>query len=375
MKPIPAIVESASDLAAEQIIVWRTEERDAETSAIRWEQQAGTARATAKVRRLQIGELCAKQREKWPLSGPNARGWGLWLAKAKLDDSTAWRYIEAWKNRDKPGGDVGDPSHPDPVRGNADGDDEPDDGGPRIRPLPGHAPDPPPFRQMTEDEWIQGLGRLNPDVRKRIMAAAGPPIALELAPDPTTANVHGGSGERKRGSYCTPKKWAHAVGPFDLDPFTNKRSHIAAVDRCMLENGGDGLVVGEPGSYRVGSDGPVKIATTSTRTWWQPPYEREFIERVVKHYGHTRFCALLRFAPDTKWFAAMWPLVAVIAVPMERLAFETPEGVLLADADEGEDKGAPFPHVFYYSDPRDVTDEIARTCILLDRYEALRLVR
>src|SRR6476646_7812658 len=99
MKPIAAIVETAPDLAAEQVIVWREEERHAETSAARLEQQAGAARATAATRRLQIGELLVKQREKWPLSGPRARGWGEWLAKAKLDDSTAWRYMDAWKNR------------------------------------------------------------------------------------------------------------------------------------------------------------------------------------------------------------------------------------------------------------------------------------
>jgi hypothetical protein len=352
VKPVPAIVESANDLAAEQVIVWRTEERDAETSATRWEQQAGTARATARARRLQIGELCAKQREKWPLSGPNARGWGLWLAKAKLDDSTAWRYIEAWKNRDKPGDDVGDPSHPDPVRGNSEGDDEPDDGGPRIRPLPGRAPEAPPFRQMTDEEWIQGLGHLPADRRKRILRAA-------------RVNVKGGSGDEDRGTWCTSKEWAVAVGPWDLDPFSNPRSHIASVTRCMLEDGGDAFCEappgGIPGLYLTGNaHGATPTrgkADELTRVWIQPPYE--LVAEAIAHYGHTRFCALLRWSPDVKaWFPQLWQRTAVVCHPFgERMDFEPPPGV-----DKSGDM--PFPHALYYAHEADVTDEVRARCLV-----------
>lgn len=372
MKPVAAIVESANDLAAEQVIVWRTEERDAETSATRWEQQAGAARATAKARRLQIGELCAKQREKWPQSGPNAKGWGLWLAKAKLDDSTAWRYIDAWKNRDKTGDDVGDPSHSGEVRGNSD-DDEPDDGGPRIRPLPGRTPEPPPFRQMTEGEWIQGLGRLNPDVRSRIMAAAGPlpapTPALELTPEPEpddTANVHGGSHERERGTWCTSKEWAAAVGPWDLDPFSNPRSHILSVVRCMLEDGGDAFGGGPPGAkpglYLTGNAHGAQpasgVADELTRVWIQPPYE--LVPQAIAHYGHTRFCALLRWSPDVKaWFPELWRRTAVVCHPWcERMEFEPPPSLKKKNGD------MPFPHALYYAHEADVTDEVRAKCIV-----------
>lgn len=187
--------------------------------------------------------------------------------------------------------------------------------------------------------------------------------------DTKPANVHGGSGEKARGTFCTPKKYADALGSWDLDPFSNPRAHIAASVRCMLEDGGDGLVEGEPGSYRTGGEVThvqlVAVADASTRVFLQPPYERGFLERVFAHYGHTRFCALLRFAPDTKWFAAMWPRVKAIAIPRERIAFETPEGVRIEGADERRAAGAPFPHVFYYADERDVTDAIRALCIVL----------
>lgn len=326
MKP-PAIVEKLVvsardiDLARERIIVEVAGERDDNRIAERHEQQAAAARESAKARRLRIGAQLAKVRPAWPERGPNAKGWGEFLRAVGISEDSALRYIAE-------------------ARGEV----------------------------FPQNE------KLRENSPARIADRASTP-QLSLTPDSTTANVHGGSGERRRGSYCTPRKWALAVGPWDVDPFSNPRAHIVAADRCMLEDGGDGLVVGEPGSYRVGADGPVKIASAETRAWLQPDYARGVVERVVQHYRHTRFCALLRFAPDTAWFEALWPRIAVIAVPPERIPFETPDGIELANADEGEDRGAPFPHVFYYSDPRDITDEIARTCILLSRFEALRLVR
>lgn len=352
MKSAAARAKPASDdLAAEQVIVWRTEERDAETSAVRHEQQAGAARATAKARRLQIGELCAKQREKWPQSGPNAKGWGLWLAKAKLDDSTAWRYIDAWKNRDKPGDDVGDPSHPAPVRGNPD-DDEPDDGGPRVRPLPCRAPDQPPFRQLTEEDIMQAIARLPPEARRRIVKAA-------------RVNVKGGSGDEDRGTWCTAKDWAVAVGAWDLDPFSNPRSHILSAVRCMLEDGGDAFGGGKPGEtpglYLTGTSGlqPGRsaVADELTRVWIQPPYE--LVAAAIAHYGHTRFCALLRWSPDVKaWFPELWRRTAVVAHPWcERMEFEPPPGV-----DKSGDM--PFPHALFYAHEGDITDAVRARCII-----------
>lgn len=293
------------DLIAERVIVALADERGAETSAIRWEQQAAAARATARARRAEIGKLLNEARAQWPERGPSAKGWGQFLKRIGLEQSTAWRYMNPGQ---KPEGNPADDS----------------------------------------------CGTHERD-----------------RPDP--ANVLGGSGEKPRGAFCTPKKWALAIGPWDLDPYSNPRSHIVASIRCMLEDGGDGFGgSAEPGSYRSGAD-LTGIADASTRTFWQPPYERGFIRRVVAHYGHTRFCALLRWAPDTAWFGDLWPLVGAVAFPLgERIAFETPPGVTLADADEDddEDRGAPFPHAFYYSDPRDITPAIAESCIVLTRYQA-----
>lgn len=215
---------------------------------------------------------------------------------------------------------------------------------------------------LGEDSALRYMAEARGDIPQKSSAAGNGER------DTKPANVHGGSGETARGAFCTPRKYALAVGSWDLDPFSNPRSHIVAAVRCMLEDGGDGFGDGTPGSYRTGGDVThvqlEAVATATTRTFWQPPYARGFIARVVAHYGHTRFCALLRWAPDTDWFAAMWPLVQVVAFPLERIPFETPEGVQLGGADDDEDRGAPYPHAFYYADERDVTDEIRKLCLV-----------
>lgn len=325
MKPTIAIVQGLQvsaadiDMARQHIVVELAGERDDNRIAERHEKQAAAARESAKARRLRIGQQLAKVRPAWPERGPKAKGWGDFLRQVGISEDSALRYMAEAR------GDVF-PQKPS-TAGNLDGDARP----------------------------------------------STPP--LMLTPDSTTANVHGGSGERRRGSYCTPEKYARAVGSWDLDPFSNPQSHIEASIRCMLENGGDGFGGSdEPGCYRSGRD-LTGIADDTTRVWLQPDYARGVVERVVAHYRHTRFCALLRFAPETGWFESLWPRVRVIAVPLERLPFETPDGIEIANADEGEDRGAPFPHVFYYADARDITAAIARLCILLSRHEAVRLVR
>lgn len=165
------------------------------------------------------------------------------------------------------------------------------------------------------------------------------------------ANVNGGSGDPLRGSYCTPKKWADLIGSWGLDPFSNPRSHIVSSRSCQLERGDNGLEPGPPGTYRIG--GRVFRATAATRVFIQPPYE--IVHEAISHYGHTRFCALLRFDPSTDWFLRLRRLTKLFAVPLaERFEFEPPPGV--------EASGNPYPHAFYFANPADATPELLRRC-------------
>jgi hypothetical protein len=183
------------------------------------------------------------------------------------------------------------------------------------------------------------------------------------------ANPNGGSGEVARGSYCTPKEWADRVGPWDHDPFSNPRSHIVATTACMLERGDDGLAGPRKGEHFLAPTGGIlapgeerrwptatgrRLATVDTRVWGQPPYE--IVDEALEHYGHTRFCFLLRFDPSTQWFIKLYRLAGLICVPRgKRIEFEPPPGVPVSKN--------PYPHAFYYARAEDATDAVLRACI------------
>lgn len=357
MKPIPAIVEKAQvdvDYIATQIIVALGEQRDAEKAAARFEDQASNSRTMARDRRLTVGRMLNKVRGTWPARGPSpgesTTGWGDFLRKINLPESTAKEYMA--EARDPQGfADRRRESAKPPV-------DSDDDTGPRILPDPDSPRIAPPFAQRTEADLVamqaefnQAMARLDDSARKRVLKAGRP------------ANVVGGSGEVERGTWCTSKRWAEAVGPFDHDPFSNPRSHIASTTRCMLEDGGDAFGGGNPGAspglYLLGEKHGARagVATADTRVWFQPPYS--IVLGAIAHYGHTRFVALLRWSPDVEWFRRLWPLIETVAFPVERMDFELPPGIARPES------SIPYPHALYYRDHRDVTDEVRARCIIL----------
>lgn len=179
-KPIPAIVEKAIDvdLIAEQVIVGIADLSSIEKRVSRLKGQLDDALSTAKLRRLEIGQMLLKVRGAWPQSGPKAKGWGEFLTKVRLDDSTAWRYMDEAKASTRHGEDS---SQPESVRENS-----------------------------------------------------GP--TLSLVPDPPPVEV-----EVDRDTWCTPKWITDAIGKFDLDPCANERSHVQAASAIRLDMGGDGL--------------------------------------------------------------------------------------------------------------------------------------
>lgn len=176
------------------------------------------------------------------------------------------------------------------------------------------------------------------------------------------ANVHGGSGEEARGEWCTSKRTATAVGEWDVDPFSNERSHVVSKHRCILARGDNGLVTefGNVGEYRC--EGTFRIARPDTRVFIQPPFE--LVLPAIEHFGHTRFCALLRFAPDTEWFARLKPLCELICVLRKREEFEPPPGVIAPGKKAG---GAPFPHALFYARFEDATEAVFRASALNHR--------
>lgn len=190
-------------------------------------------------------------------------------------------------------------------------------------------------------------------VVKRGTAAHGSSDADQVQTASASA-VRGKSGDPKRGTWCTNAKLAKALGRFDLDPFSNPRSHIDANAECMLERGDDGFGRerekrrGEGWYYRAAQGFSRSYA--DTKVWLQPPYG--IVLRVLRHYAHTRWMALFRFDPRPEWFRAVYDpaeLVVVLEDPEVR-NFEAPPGMNAP--------GSTFPHAIYARRAEDVPDEV-----------------
>jgi hypothetical protein len=227
--------------------------------------------------------------------------------------------------------------------------------------------------------------------------------------------------EEQRGAWCSPPEYTAAAterGPFDVDPFTNPRSTLAAIHKCMLERGDDGFGLDKrdtPGTYYIKRhsggvarvdctqcygggrvlgadleptechlccDGGYYAANAETTVWIQPPYD--LVLEALAHYGHTRFVALLRLDTSTVWFQLLYagiteadlanpetrarltkalktelaprpPLCEVVMVPKsDRLEFVPPPGVKASSN--------PFPHGLYYARAADVTEAVKALC-------------
>jgi hypothetical protein len=180
-----------------------------------------------------------------------------------------------------------------------------------------------------------------------------PPRDLQPSRASQSRNVRGGTRDPNRGAWCTSKQVADAVGAFDLDPFSNPRSHIVSADRCMLEDGGDGFGDGTPGSYLCGGTTEVWRSGETDRVWLQPDYR--FVAKAFAHYEHTRWTALLRFDPRTDWMKRIYARSELVCVLWE-CEFEPPPGVI-------DPPGNTFPHALYYRYAADVTDAVLRLTI------------
>lgn len=251
-----------------------------------------TAREFAAARRLELGTLLTAARKRWPARGPNAKGWGAFLADAAVDQDVALDAMKyaGYVEKEFPG------------------------------PRPGKLP---------------------------TMREAG------VRRDSLTDKRDVDAPKADRGAWCTPEPIAIAVGSdWDVDPFSNPRSHIKAHRCCMLENGDDGFGAGgKPGSYRYG--GEIYRADKSIRLWGQPDYS--FVLKAVQHYKHTRFCFLLRLDPSTEWFDLLYGATSLILVPKgDRIEFDPPPDV--------EASSNPYPHGLFYAHAKDATKEIRALC-------------
>lgn len=202
--------------------------------------------------------------------------------------------------------------------------------------------------------------------------------------------------DEQRGAWCSPPEYTKAAGRFDIDPFSNPRSTVQSLLACWLERGDDAFGLGRkstPGMVWINARSPVRaswdvgehlidegrhvLVDEKYTVWLQPPYD--LVLDAQAHFGHTRFCALLRLDTSTVWYQLFFwgvhskaeateltkkskmaismgpPLCEVVMVPKrDRLEFVPPPGVKASSN--------PFPHGLYYKRAADVTEAIKELC-------------
>ncbi len=109
--------------------------------------------------------------------------------------------------------------------------------------------------------------------------------------------------------WCTPKWLADLLGPFDLDPCSNDRSHIRAAVTC-----GPGI--------RHGTDNDGLAYVWRGSVFCNPPYSNvgPWARRLADHDGP--WCALLKLDPTTRWWATLMEASPTVAPFRKRLKFE-----------------------------------------------------
>lgn len=256
------------------------------------------AEANAKERRLELGRSLIEARQLFPKTGRNAGGWSRFVAERGINMDVA---LDAMK-----------------YAGYVDEHCGPDD------PLPTRAE--------------AGIDK----PAEKVPAGADPLSAapqLSLVPDPEPDPGPAPEVEIDRDTWCTPPWLTEPLGRFDLDPCSNERSSVRAVQSFNFE--------------RAGEDG-LELASAvwaSARVFINPPYSD--VEPWIEAYKHTRFCFLLKLDTSTKWFAKLYAATELILIPRRRVNFIPPPGVPKAQA-----QAQQFPHALFYRFAEDATDAV-----------------
>lgn len=150
----------------------------------------------------------------------------------------------------------------------------------------------------------------------------------ELPDSSTSAHPTAGTD-----SWCTPRALAEALGPFDLDPCSNARSHIRGSYRCAID--------GSDTRNTIGIDGLKLEWRPEWSVFCNPPYSNvlPWAAKLVAHEGP--WCALLKLDPTTKWWATLVASGATFTFFRRRIKFETDV--------PGKNATANFPSVLVYS--------------------------
>ncbi|HEY4056657.1 MAG TPA: DNA methyltransferase [Kofleriaceae bacterium] len=99
-KPIPAIVESAYEPVFAEVRALHSQLREAEAQLEKTAKRYEAAKGAVELRRRELGLALVKARQAWPERGPKAKGWGEFLEREGISQSTAWRLMEEFGPKD-----------------------------------------------------------------------------------------------------------------------------------------------------------------------------------------------------------------------------------------------------------------------------------
>lgn len=114
--------------------------------------------------------------------------------------------------------------------------------------------------------------------------------------------------------WCTPKWLCDLLGPFDMDPCWNTRSHVDARLACVVDPNHAAT------RANVFTDGLQRAWIGSV--FVNPPYSDvgPWAAKLAAHDGP--WCALLKLDPTTKWWATLMPASPTFAPFKKRIKFE-----------------------------------------------------
>jgi len=301
--PRAAIVVPAITQWVEETRALMADLREAEEAFSLYTRKLADATQTAQMRRMEVGRHLNKVRDAMPKRGTPEHGWGAFLEAVELDQATAWRYMEYAKAT----------ANLSPVK-----DRLPSFADLGINKREGAEPDPEAPPPRDEDAPRD----------------AGEPIVMSTEDDV----------EIDRDTWCTPREFTEALGPVDLDPCANERSHVQAATSFDLElRGEDGLEL-------------AKTVKPETLTFLNPPYSN--VMPWIVAYAHVRFCFLLKFDPSTKWFTELLKHTGLVLIPKgTRVQFEAPPGV-----PKNKSEANQFPHAFFFALEEDAPQALLDRC-------------
>jgi hypothetical protein len=300
MRDEVAIVESATAQVEASVRAAFAALREAETQLAKAEKRVESARGATAMRRLELGKALIAARAEWPERGPKASGWGRFLAREGLSQSTAWRYM-------RDAGYQGEEDYEISFTDDAVNEINPtitgDSNASTPEPAQGGAADPDvgvgASHNVAEADVLALLAKLDPSARSRIQRSL------------RSTQAHENVGDRD--SYCTPEVITRALPVVDFDPCSNSRSTVRARRAYLLENGENGLEVEWVGAgfWNVPFSAPLP---------WAKKFDRE-------HGAITMAGWLVNADHSPAWWHLLKAYLPIRLDFDERLEFVPPPGV------------------------------------------------